>query len=117
LGNPTAHLVAYSAMVTACFVAILWGRSPPPPKFEDVVSIGWALMLVLWMDADARRRRVLPCYDFGLLVAIFFPLSLVWYCGWSRGWRGSLVLIGLLTLLIAPYTIARLIWWKLHGGA
>jgi hypothetical protein len=111
LGNPMAHLVTYAAMLTTCFAAFLWGRTPPPPKFGDVASVGWGLMLILWMDADARRRRMLPCYDFGFLAGVFFPFSLVWYCIWSRGWRGVFVFIGLLTLFIAPYTITGLLWW------
>jgi hypothetical protein len=73
-----AHLVTYAALVTTCLVAFLWGDAPPPPEFGDVASVGWGLMLILWMDADARRRRMLPCYDFGFLAGVFFPLSLVW---------------------------------------
>jgi hypothetical protein len=115
LGNPMAHVVAYAAMLTTCFAAFLWGGADPPPKLVDVAQVGWGLMLILWVDADARRRRVVPCYDFGLFVTIFFPLSLVWYCVWSRGWRGVFVFVGLLALFIAPYAIAGLIWWVLYG--
>lgn len=111
LGNPAAHLVAYSVILTICFSAFVGSRTGPPPRFEEIASFGWALMLVLWMDADARRRRILPCYDFGFLAGVFFPVSLVWYCIWSRGWRGAFLFIGLLTLFIAPYTITGLIWW------
>ena len=112
LVHPMTYLVAYSALCCAVFRL---GGSRLPAEIARAARFGWGLMLAMWTDADARLRRVLPCDDFGLLVVIFFPLSLVWYCFWSRGWRGAILFIGLLTLVIAPYTITGLIWWILHG--
>jgi len=114
--HPLAPLIAM-ALVTAAdlcaYVSI--GRSPSP-GVGLLLEFGWALMLVLWMDADARKLRRLPCYDFGMMVAIFFPLSLVWYCLWSRGWRGLLVLLMLLALFVVPYVIAAVLWGVLYAG-
>ena len=92
LANPMAHLVVFATIVTACFVTyVLAGRSVSP-SFDGLASIGWYFMLILWTDADARRLRQVPCFDFGFLVWVFFPVSVAWYCVWSRGWRGLLLI-------------------------
>jgi hypothetical protein len=69
-----------------------------------------SLLLLLWMDTDARRAHRLPCYDFGFLATLTYPLSLVWYCLWSRGWRGILLLHELVLLLFAPWLVALALW-------
>src|SRR5262245_14805754 len=104
--HPVAPLAAM-ALVKApllCYVVSAGGGGSS--VLTTIMAAGWALMLISWMDADARRFGRLPCYDFGLLAAVFFPLSLLWYCLWSRGWRGMLVLLLLFGLWVAPYLFA-----------
>ena len=72
------------------------------PGYGVALQYGWGLMVVLWMDADSRKLRRVPCYDFGILALIFFPFSLFWYCFWSRRWRGLLVFLLLLSLWLVP---------------
>jgi hypothetical protein len=48
---------------------------------------------------------------------LLFPLSLAWYCLWSRGWRGLLVLLALLALWLLPYAAAIAFWFLLSVGA
>ncbi len=69
-----------------------------------------AVLLLLWMDADARRSGHVPCFDFGLFAILTFPLSLAWYCFWSRRWRGLLVLLLISALWLAPYVAATVYW-------
>jgi hypothetical protein len=106
VAHPLAPLVALALATSVALCGFSAAGAAPSPGAELVLSYGWALMLLLWMDADARRLRRLPCYDFGLLAAVFFPLSLAWYCLWSRGWRGLLVLLALLALWLLPYVAA-----------
>jgi hypothetical protein len=80
-------------------------------------SVGLALAFVLWVVADARRRRCVPCYDFGFLVAVFFPVSLLWYLLWSRGWRGTFLLAALFGLLLLPWLAAVIAWVLMYGRA
>jgi hypothetical protein len=82
---------------------------------ELLLSIGLALAFVLWMVADARTRRQTPCYDFGFLVALFFPVSLLWYVVWSRGWKGTFMLPALLGLLVLPWLAAVAAWILRYG--
>jgi hypothetical protein len=41
-------------------------------------------LVALWVVDDARIRRCVPCADFGLLVLLMFPFSLLWYLFWTR---------------------------------
>jgi len=110
--NPLTPLVVFALATATALCASAWVGIPPAgdPLLQAVLRIGWAVMLVLWMDADARRLRRLPCYDFGLLAGAFFPLSLLWYCWWSRRWRGLLVLLLLLALWFVPQVVAGFLW-------
>jgi hypothetical protein len=87
----------------------------PSDNVAHMSSWTLALALILWIMADAQMRRQTPCYDFGFLVAVFFPVSLVWYVFWSRGWRGFLLLGALLGLILLP-SLATVAAWVLRSG-
>lgn len=68
----------------------------------------WSMMIVVWLESDARRRR-LPCFDFGLFAYLFWPITLIWYCVWSRGWMGLLTVLGVFALFYAPFFAATVV--------
>jgi hypothetical protein len=72
-------------------------------------------LVLFWIVADARRRTGIPCFDFGFLCYVFLPFAFPWYCFWSRGWRGALMLLLILSLWIGPYIVASMIWITLYG--
>ena len=79
-------------------------------------SIAFALGCVLWVVADASAAaRLLADFDF--LVAVFFPVSLVWYAFWSRGVRGVLVLGAMLGLMLIPWLAAIVVLLLRYGLA
>jgi hypothetical protein len=108
--HPLTPLIGLSLAATALLCAYVLFAVTPSPLVEPLTTRGWALLAVFWMDADARRRRSLPCYDFGLLAAVAFPLSLLWYCLWSRRVKGVALLLVLLALLYGPWVIAAWLW-------
>jgi hypothetical protein len=110
-----AHLVAFAVGLTICFSAYLAAGHSVSPEIEGLASFGWGFMLILWAEADARRRRRVPCFDFGFLIFVYSPLSVLWYCLWSRGWRGLLVAAALVLLWIVPYAVAGIVWLGLYG--
>jgi hypothetical protein len=61
------------------------------------------------MNDDAVRKRLRPSFDFGLFLVATFPLSVLWYCFWSRGWRGIKLLMGLAGLLFVPALAASIL--------
>ena len=84
---------------------------------ESLLSVSWVWTIVLWMDLDARRHRWLPCFEFSFLAAVTYPVSLLWYCLWSRSWRGLLILFGLVGLVyILPWMTAVVLWIALEDS-
>ena len=107
-------IVALFSIFQFAYVAL--GTSDPEIAAR-LTSIGLSLAFVIWMMADARIRRRTPCYEFGFLVAVYFPLSLVWYVFWSRGWRALFVLTGLFALMMLPQLSAVMAWIFRYGLA
>jgi hypothetical protein len=78
-----------------------------PPTELEVIVAGYVPMIfvLLWMIEDAYRRRSTPCFDFGFLICVFFPLSLLGYLVWTRGWWGLVVFAGMLAAIYVPWFV------------
>jgi VIT1/CCC1 family predicted Fe2+/Mn2+ transporter len=87
----------------------------PSQEAATLSSFALGLAFVLWAQADARSRRGLAFHDFGFLVGVFMPISLLWYVIWSRGWRGLATLAALMGLMLTPWLAAVTAWLLLHG--
>jgi len=111
---PLATLLVTVALVSAFRVAYVVAGTDLSPTASLLSSIVLALSFVLWVVADSRRRAGLPCYDFGYLVAVYFPASLIWYAISSRGWRGLLTLAALFGLAFVPGLSAYAAWLLLY---
>src|SRR5580765_2705055 len=107
--HPLTPLIALSVITAICRCLGICAGSDLRGG-EIALQYGWIFMIVWWMDRDARWRNRLPCYDFGFFTLLCVPISPIWYCFWSRGWRGILLLLLLLFLWLAPYVIADTLW-------
>jgi hypothetical protein len=107
--NPIAALIVLALIATLLRCAYVVARSPISPHAESLVVACWAWPVLIWMDFDAVRTRRRPCIDFGLFLVATFPLSVVWYCFWSRGRRRMRLLLGLAGLLFVPAVAALLV--------
>lgn len=101
LAHPLTPQLLFSAAFSTLLVAYPLAGAAPSTEFEFLGMFGWSLLLVVWIITDARRR-ITPCFEFGYLCGIFLPLAVPWYCLWSRGWRGMLTLLALVSLWLAP---------------
>jgi hypothetical protein len=110
--GPLLVLVVALSAIASMYV-ILGER--PPESVEVISQVAPAFFLVFWVVVDARRRRRVPCYDFGFLVALFYVVAVPWYLVWSRGWRGLLVLGYFMVLLLMPGIIASIVWQVKYG--
>ncbi|MFO0960091.1 MAG: hypothetical protein U0800_22085 [Isosphaeraceae bacterium] len=115
--HPLAVLVGSVAVITAFQVAYVAIWVNPSPAAAPLLSIALALAFVHWVEADVRRRSGLPCHDFGFLIAVYFPASLLWYAVWSRGWRGLVTFLGLLGLMLVPWLSTIVACLLLYGDA
>ena len=109
LEHPLTPVVVVSIATAAALCGIA-GAGVAFTAAELAQGYAWSFALVLWMDTDARRSGRFPCYDFAFFLWILMPLSLIWYCFWSRGWRGVLMLLFLLALWFVPYLLAASLW-------
>lgn len=77
--------LVFFAMGTALIYSACDAAGAVPSRWAEILlSKGWLLFTLIWMTCDARRTRGLPCYDFGFLSGLWYPLSLIWYCS-GRG--------------------------------
>lgn len=107
---PMGPLLIFSAMLSVLITIYVASGTMESQAFERLSSFSWVILLVLWITGDARRSRRTPCYDLGFFCALFFPVSLVWYCIWSRGWRGLLMLMALTAIFLTPYLLGQIVW-------
>jgi hypothetical protein len=102
-------LLVLSAMLAIPVSMYAAAHQEPPENLVRLTGIAQAVLILYWVLVDARLHHRVPCHDFGFLVAVYMPVSLVWYVLWSRGLRGLLVLGGLIFLLSAPQLCATLV--------
>jgi len=115
--GPSGMLVASVAALSTFQVPYAATGVPPSAAATLLTSYGLALAFILWVADDARSRRCVPCFDFGFLVAVFFPASLVWYVLWSRGRRGMTKLVALFALMLLPWLFTVVTWLVRHDHA
>ena len=104
--QPLVPLLLFSVTLTVLLAAYVVRGVAPSETFEILVAWIWSLLLALWVVTDARRRRSIPCYDFGLFCYLFVLVVAPAYCFWSRGWRGILILLVMAGTWMVPYVIA-----------
>jgi hypothetical protein len=114
--RPLAPLVLFSVALTTLLCISLIAGFAPSATFELVASVSWSLLVAFWVMSDARRRRCVPCYDFGMFCYVFLPWIVPWYCFWSRGRRGVLTLGTIVGLWLVPYVVAAVVWQMIYGS-
>ncbi len=108
--RPLGILLATVALLsTIQFGSVIIGATHTE-SLARLTSFGLSLAFVIWVMADAQSRRRTPCFEFGFLVAVYFPVSLAWYVFWSRGWRAVFTLGGFFVLMLLPGLAAIVAW-------
>ena len=114
--SPFRALVISICAISTFQIGYVVAQVVPSPASTMLLMFAPAFALVFWIEDDARHRRYSPCYDFGFLMLLFFPASLIWYAVWSRGRWGLLAAIALLGLMFIPSFCAIIIWGLLYGA-
>lgn len=107
IGNPFAPVVLYSLGASLIFAVYAAEGTRPSSLAQEVFGLGWVLILLMWIETDARCRREVPCYDFPFLIGAVFTLGLPWYCVWSRRARGLLLLLAVYGLMSLPNLVVE----------
>jgi hypothetical protein len=101
--TPFGQLVILTAMTAGVDTVYVLAGVTPSAAAALLLDYSFPLFVAYWLVADASQRRRLPCWDFGYLVALAFPVSLLGYLYWTRGWRGLWLLAALTALWLAPW--------------
>lgn len=102
LGEVVLLAVALAVLGPAYFVVAAMRGQEPERLVLVLLQYAVPVTLLAWIAADAKERRRTPCFDFGFFLLATWPLSLFWYCGRTRGWRGAALASGLLLLCYVP---------------
>lgn len=103
------HLYLATAVLTVVMISAYaaWCCSKGIAPGDDLLriyAIVMAILIVSWLVTDpalpASRR---PSFDYGLLLWVSFPFLAAYHMYATRGWRGILLVLGLILLFLAPY--------------
>ncbi len=101
-------LVLFTSVVSLFSLGYAYAGLTASPLAEALFRLATPLAAALWVEADARRLRRMPCHEFGAFVLFGWPIAVPWYCFWTRGRRGWSVGLGLIALILAPSIVAAI---------
>ncbi|HEX5105004.1 MAG TPA: hypothetical protein VFV87_14390 [Pirellulaceae bacterium] len=78
--------------------------------FQFLAAYAMPITIALWVAADMKAGGHTPPLDLPFFVLLAFPLSLLWYCVWTRGGQGLLLALGLVFLSYLPYVTTAVVW-------
>ena len=90
-------------------LGLLTGRetdaNPMSPRADLLSSLGFALLVAIWVSADARRRQRAIGYGFPALVFVLWPIFAPIYLFQTRGWRAFLSLFAFVAMFVVTIGI------------
>ena len=96
--------------ISAVGLFLLAFRSRTPSDSTQLLStFVFRLMVVCWVQVDARAQRYHAPFDFGAFLFFAWPLVVPYYLYRTRGARGLLFSAGILALAIVPDVAAQVI--------
>jgi hypothetical protein len=82
----------------------------PSPTVEFLYVAGSACAPVWWVKSDTRRSAASSVYCTGLLLGVYWSLTLPYHLLKTRGWKGLLPLL----VLIASYLFSQVLVFALY---
>lgn len=113
--SPFGRLVVFSGLA-AVEMSV---RSLSGELFSDALDafyrICWGLLLVWWVESDARRTRYWPCFEYDLFLFTAWVFVLPQFLFHTRGRRGLWTFLGILGLALFPRVASLLVYLAAHG--
>ena len=98
----TGLALAMTVLLPMAYVGAANLPGPLPYVLWFLTAYAVPIVLVLWIAADMKARGRTPAFDLPFLLLLVFPISLFWYCIWTRGWLGMLLALGLYVVACLP---------------
>ncbi|HKF66430.1 MAG TPA: hypothetical protein VKB36_07875 [Vicinamibacterales bacterium] len=124
MGGPSADITLRVAKLAALFCSLMAAayaalQIQPSPIMRILVTSGPAVVVVLWLQKDARRTGVGAVQDFGYFLWLAWPFVIPWYAFRTRGRSGWKLTAGLFGLIMASYitwfVVAYGLWSVRYG--
>ncbi len=77
-------------------------------------SIGYTALLLSiswWIYEDAKKQEYWGAQQAGAFIIYLWPIILPIYLFQTRRWKGLMILIGILTLIIMPWTLGWIAYY------
>jgi len=118
LKSPLAQIAALSLAMAVLMPLAVPGAARHFIAYSTLGVIAvYAIPIALahWMAADYRARGHTLPYELPFFLMLVWPLSLFWYCAWTRGPQGLLLAVGLFFLAYLPQFATSVVWlaWAL----
>ena len=113
VASPAGRLVAFWLFCLAEGAAYAHYGVEPSTLFELSRTWGLSLLLVWWVEADARETGYRPCFEYNAFMFFGWPVLLPHYLLRTRGRHGFLLIFYFLALLFGPAAIAAAAYYLL----
>ena len=90
----------FCSLMAAAYAAL---QIQPSPFMELLLTSGPAVVVILWLQKDARRTGVGAVQDLGYFLWLAWPFVIPWYAFRTRGRSGWKLAAGLFGLVMASY--------------
>jgi hypothetical protein len=101
-----SHLITASVLAAAVSGYSVWRYSNgdvPGDHLLRAYGIVITILVITWLISDPRiPARQRPSFDHGMFVWMTFPILAACHMYAAHRWRGILIVIGLLGLIVAP---------------
>jgi hypothetical protein len=117
IARPSADITLRVAKFAALFCSVMTAayaalQVQPSPIMGLLVTSAPAVVVVLWLQKDARRTGVGAVQDLGYFLWLAWPFVVPWYAFRTRGRSGWKLTLGLFVLIMASY----LTWFVVAYG-
>lgn len=113
ISNVRAIIALTAYLLTANIANGLYtARSLSPSAGFLYTSIfAWFWIIGNWITTDCRQLGINKPLDVGWLVAGLWPVGIPYYLIWTRGFKGALVLLALVCLVVVTYIPGLLVFY------
>jgi hypothetical protein len=117
--NPAATMLLGAFFLIANVGAALYAVHGLQPSggFIFLTYVGFGLGVAWWIHTDSRRLGIRELIDQGWFVYLGWPVVLPYYLFRTRGGRGALTLLGLVSLYLLTYGLSMLVYYGAREGA
>jgi hypothetical protein len=99
----TLRVAKFAALLCSLMAAYAALQIEPNPVMGLLLTSGPAIVVILWLQKDARRTGVGAVQDLGYFLWLAWPFVIPWYAFRTRGRSGWKLAAGLFGLIMASY--------------